>query len=270
MNKSIILTLLLIASLTTLAQDRHFAWSYNTPTLPAGNVDVEAWNTFCTGREEYFFQQLTQRIEFEFGVTDMIQTSLYLNAKHKAIGPMASDASLSMQRSSEFSFSNAWKFFLISPHQQPIGVSAYLEYYLAPGEIELEGKMMVDKLTEKHWFVFNSTVEAEFENEFEKGESKILRETDTEWKLEQTLGYMYNFSSRLGLGLEVRNVSKLAEGQVDYSALFVGPTLFIGSEKYFLIFNILPQIANLARKATSLELSDQERYTFRVLLGVSL
>jgi len=55
MNKSIILTLLLIASLTTLAQDRHFAWSYNTPTLPAGNVDVEAWNTFCTGREEYFF-----------------------------------------------------------------------------------------------------------------------------------------------------------------------------------------------------------------------
>lgn len=268
MKKLVALLALLLAS-QTFAQDRHFAWSYNTPTLPAGNVDIEAWNTFSSGRNDYFYSRLHQRIEFEIGLADGIQTSLYLNAKHSSIGPRATDATTALQRSSSFSFSNAWKFALLNPATHTVGMSAYAEYYLAQGEIELEGKLMFDHMSENHWFVLNSTFEVEFENEFERDGNTIETETEKEYSWETTLGYMYNISHRFGLGFEVRNINAM-KSEWEYSALFAGPSIFLGAEKYFLIFNVMPQIANLKGPHTPLELDAQERFLFRALLGVSL
>ena len=269
-NIPIIVSLLALAISSASAQDRHFAWSYNTPTLPKGNVDIEAWNTFSAGRDGSSFSRLRQRFEFEFGVTDVIQTSLYLNGSHSFTGPRLDGASTAASRSSSFSFSNAWKFHLLSPFDNPLGISTYVEYYLAQGEIELEGKIMLDHITEHHWSVLNTTIEAGFEEEFEMVSGGLASEIEVEWKWETTLGYMYTIGSDFGIGVELRNINAIREGTWEYSALYVGPSVFIGGGKYFLIFNAMPQVANLTGQNKPLELDDQERFAFRALLGISL
>ncbi len=270
MKKTAILIFTVCFIYNSFAQDRHFAWSYNSPTLPKGSVDVEVWNTFSTGRKDYFYKQLHQRLEFEFGVTDGIQTSFYLNAKHRGVGPRDLNAAMALTTNSSYSFSNAWKFYLFNPFDNPLGASVYLEYYLSPGETEIEGKLMLDKITEDHWFVFNSTFELELKNEFEKEVNEIKTETGAEWKWENTFGYLYQLNQHLGVGIEVRNINALNQGTWEYSSVFVGPTIFIGSTKYFFMFNAMPQIANLKGDNKPLELNDQERFAFRVLLGVTL
>src|SRR5204863_9653339 len=63
------------------AQDRNFARTYQSITLPKGNKDIEVWNTFRSGRNN-FYRRIDQRIEFEVGLTDKLQTAFYLNASH--------------------------------------------------------------------------------------------------------------------------------------------------------------------------------------------
>ena len=78
------LCLLIILSIQTLiAQDRQFARTYQSNTLPKGAIDIESWATFRTGRQ-YFYNRLDTRLEFETGLTDKLQTALYFNASHFA------------------------------------------------------------------------------------------------------------------------------------------------------------------------------------------
>ena len=63
---------------TASANERHFAWTYETGVLPAGTAELEPWTTWRVGRESYF-SRFDHRIEFEYGITDRLQTALYLN-----------------------------------------------------------------------------------------------------------------------------------------------------------------------------------------------
>lgn len=265
-----ILFLLLQTIFLTSAQDRHFAWSYNSPTLAKGEVDVEVWNTYSFGRKDYYYSALRQRLEFEFGVTDKIQTSFYLNSKHETKGPKDTTEFIGMSRTSEFSFSNAWKFYLLNPSVNAVGLSAYLEYYLAQGEIELEGKLMIDKFTEKSRYVFNSTLEYEMEFEAENENGKIKTEIEKEVKIENSLGYMFHPKPNFGLGLEVVNRNAIKESVWEYSALYGGPSVFYSKNKFFFIFNIMPQLTNLKGENKPLELNDQEKVLTRVFIGITI
>lgn len=252
------------------AQDRHFAWSYNSPVVGKGNVDIEVWNTYSFGRKDYHYTALSQRVEFEFGVTDKIQTAFYINSKHETRGPKDTSEAIGLTKSSEFSFSNAWKFYLLNPSVNAIGLSAYAEYYLAQGEIELEGKLMVDKFTEKSRYVFNTTLEYELEFEPEADAGKIETEIEKEIKIENALGYMYHPKPNFGLGVEVLNRNAIAESNWEYSALFAGPSVFFSRNKFFFIFNVMPQFANLTGENKPLELFDQEKILSRVFIGITL
>src|SRR5690242_16308368 len=66
---------------SVFSQDRNFARTYQSITLAKGIKDLEVWNTLRTGRDD-FYRRLDQRIEFEVGLTDKLQTALYLNASH--------------------------------------------------------------------------------------------------------------------------------------------------------------------------------------------
>lgn len=273
--KLTLITATLIGANSTflLAQDRHFAWSYNSPTLTKGSVDLEVWNTYSFGRKDYFYSQYWNRLEFEFGVTDKIQTSFYVNSKHKTTGPAKFDTlNASMKKTSTFSFSNAWKFYFLNPSTKPIGMSAYLEYYLAQGEIELEAKLMLDKIIDKHWLVLNSTFEQEFEwepeVETEDGKSEVEMELEKGMKWINEFGYMFHPKPNFGLGIEARNQTEFKEGKAEYSSLFAGPSIFFSRDKFFFTINGMPQLANLAGENTPLELNAQEKFMFRAFIGV--
>jgi len=257
------------------SQDRHFARTYQSITLPKGVKDLEVWNTWRSGRN-YFYRRLDQRIEFELGLTDKLQTAFYFNASHIAAasyididGRIADTASSGISSKSEFSFSSEWKWRLSSADANAVGFALYGELTCAPKETEIEGKIILDKRTEKNIFALNLVGELEWEAEVDHGET----ETEKEVKFETDLAYMHMFKDHFGLGVELRNHNELVKSEWEHSALFGGPTLFFSGTKYFLILNVLPQLASLKKTTDtpgSLVLNEHEKVEVRLLLGFGL
>lgn len=273
MNRIVTVLLLLIAftgiSNVVTAQDRHFSWTYESVTLPKGGIDIEPWVTLFTGRENYYSKYET-RIEFETGLTDKLQTALYMNAKHVTQASTDSTGNIiGLDKSSGYSFSNEWKLNILNPSTAPIGLGLYAEYGISPDEVELEFKLLLDKKTPKSIIAYNFVNEFEFEKEFEKeqnGEGEI--ETEKEYIIENDLAYMYLFKPTFGLGIEARNHNEFVEGEMEHAVVFLGPTLFYSQKNFFAIINVLPQLTNL--KGGGTDLDEHEKFSARILLGISL
>ena len=271
----LILVIVTLSNLTAKAQDRQFARTYQSNTLPKGATDIEAWATWRTGRE-YYYNRLDTRLEFEVGLTDKLQTALYFNTSYSAFGASIDtlgripDTSVSgIFHDSEFSVSSEWKWNIVNPSTHPFGFALYAEFGFSPGEFEIENKLIFDKRTPKSIWALNLVNEYEIKFEVEAGE------TIKEWedKVEIDLAYMFMLKTNFGLGMEVVNSNEIEEGNWNYSALFGGPTLYYAGDNYFLILNLLPQWANLHKTddaPNNLVLNAQERMEIRFILGFSL
>ncbi len=58
--------------------ERHFAYTYESATLPAGSRELEIWTTNRVGREGRF-NRFDNRFEYEVGLADRLLTAFYLN-----------------------------------------------------------------------------------------------------------------------------------------------------------------------------------------------
>lgn len=279
--KGFIAALLFAAvAFTSNAQDRQFVRTYQSLTLPKGATDVEVWNTFRTGRK-YFYTRLDQRLEFEKGISDKLQTAFYMNASHVGVGSyfidstgIVRDTLGAINTASEFSFSNEWKYKFSDPVANTIGSALYGELTLAPEEIELEAKIILDKKINKHLFAMNLVGEWEYELENDNGEVELEMEA---MPVEVDFAYMYSFKPNFGLGVEAMYSSEFEKEhgggmEIEKSALFAGPTLFWSGERTFLILNVFPQVANMHKEDgnnESLDLMNYEKFDARILFGLS-
>ena len=75
-----VLGIAVVARPTAAASERHFTYTYESSVLRPGGREIEPWNTFRLGKSD-FYSRLDTRIEAELGLTDRLQTSLYLNFK---------------------------------------------------------------------------------------------------------------------------------------------------------------------------------------------
>src|SRR5258708_7440161 len=57
---------------------RHFTYLYEAPTSPPGSVEMENWLTWGRTTNPARSDQIDLRHEFEFGVTDKFQASIYV------------------------------------------------------------------------------------------------------------------------------------------------------------------------------------------------
>lgn len=261
---SLFIISLCIVNIKTIAQDRVFAYMYGSNNLAKGMKDVEVWNTLHLGRD-YLYRKLESRVEFEIGLSNRVQTSFYLNYKQE-FGAPAGESSLS---SPKISFSNAWKVKLTDAVAHPIGSSVYAEYYIAANELELEGKVILDKRMGKHYVDFNGIVENEWEWEVEDS----ITEIESEFKFELDLGYMYFINKSWGIGIEARNHNIVQEGTLNYSAFFAGPTLSYTADRFWLLFNILPQVSKFKSINTNddwRDLTKHEMVQFRLIFAYNL
>lgn len=274
--RTILFFFILHFSISSFSQDRNFVQTYQSITLPQGVKDLEVWNTFRSGRD-YFYRRLDQRVEFEVGLTDKLQTSVYLNASHIGAGSFieSSDgkiipdtSSSGIETTSEFSFSNEWKWRLSSPDANAVGLALYGEFTFSPNQTEIEGKIILDKRIEKNIFAMNLVTELESAATIDHGEKGTKKATE----LEADLAYMHMFKNNFGLGIELRNNNEIEQSNWNFSAMFGGPTLFFSGNKYFMILNVLPQWANLKKTSDapgSLVLNEHEKIEVRLLLGFS-
>jgi hypothetical protein len=202
---------------------------------------------------------MDQRIELEVGLTDRLMTALYLNGKTVA----QPDASGSIGVSTEWgSISSEWKYKLLDPVADALGVALYAEGTAAMDELELEGKLIFDKKVGPVLFAGNIVVENEW--------GFAVGSVGSELFLELDLAGSYFLTDRLSLGVELRNHNAFpAGGGLEHSALFAGPVIAYGEKTWWMAFTFLPQLPALKQSpaATTLILDSLEKYNARLLFS---
>lgn len=248
------------------ANERRFAFTYETPVLSPGARELEIWNTYRSGRPSYF-RRLDQRIELEFGVADRLMTAFYLNYEWKVGDENGTGVGGGLATEQTASIANEWKYKLLDRVADPLGVALYGEYTLGLSEQEVEFKVILDKQAGRFLLAGNLIGEYEWEDELEDG----VLETEKELKLGVSGGISYAMSAHFSMGLEVVQQNVLVEGRVEHAALFAGPVLSYATEEWWATFSLLPQVTAFKGERTDgLDLEEFERAQARLLLSFHL
>ncbi|RME44370.1 MAG: hypothetical protein D6795_18020, partial [Deltaproteobacteria bacterium] len=216
------------------ASERRFTYTYGSDVVNAGAVEFEPWTTFRVDRDG-FYNRMDHRLEFEVGLTDRLQTAWYFNFK-------AISQDEGMDRVTEFEWDGVsweWKFKVLDPVADPIGVGLYFEPGIAPGEAEIEAKLILDKRIGDLYTAFNAVFEHEWAFE-EQGE------TEREIAGEFDLGVTYFVTPAFSAGIEVRNHNEFPSGEgFEHSALFAGPAVSYATSDWWATLTVLPQLPAL-------------------------
>jgi len=261
-----VVVICLVASDKSIANERRFAYTYESLVLPYGAMEIELWTTPRLMRDHYFVR-FDQRLEHEVGLGKDVQSAFYLNALGQA-----ETSDIGLVKKSEFrGVSWEWKWKVSDPSANWIGSALYGEVTFMPHELELEAKVILDRWLGPVLLAYNLVGEFELEAESDKG-------ADLEWErvgfVENVLGVSYQVHSRCGIGLEVLNRNRFAENRLDYSAILLGPTLSASAGRWWVVLTFLAQLPSLRNSEgsphKSLVLDDLERYQARLLLGYHL
>lgn len=251
---------------TGAANERRFAYVYESPVLSPGARELEIWNTYRSGKE-YMFRRLDQRIEMEFGVADRLMTAFYLNYEwvtRDDNGVLPGGVVVTGQSAS---ISNEWKYKIADRVADPLGAAVYAEYTLGLHERELEMQVILDKQIGRFLFAGNLVGEQEWEDDLVNG----VTETERELKLGIRGGISYNVSGQFSFGLEVVEQSILTEGSVEHAALFAGPVLSYATDEWWATLTAMPQVtAFKGETVDGLDLGEFERSQVRLLLSFHL
>jgi hypothetical protein len=239
------------------ASERHFAYTYESAVLRPGTRELEPWTTFRLGRSA-FYSRLDARLEAELGLTDRLQTAFYLNLSSTLSG--AADGRVSHTELQ--GVSSEWKLKLSDPVADRIGAAAYLELTAGPSEVELEGKLILDKRAGRLLGALNLVAEHEWSFEEPQTEREKTFEVDA-------AGCVF-LTPRLTAGLELRSHTVVPPaGETTRSALFFGPTISYAKDDWWVTVSVLPQIRALAGASNGhLDLVEHERVEVRILAGV--
>ena len=120
----------LLTARSALADERFFTYIQDADVIPKGGWEFEQWVTFRKGYLEgnHQFDQFLWdfREEMEYGFTDKLSGSMYLNFQQEQI--VAQESGLA--DSSKFSFkgvSAEVKYQLLNPFTDPVGIALYFE-----------------------------------------------------------------------------------------------------------------------------------------------
>lgn len=244
------------------ASERQFTYTYGSAVLPPGSLELEPWTTFRVGRDA-FYSRMDNRLEFEMGVADGLQTAWYFNWTTTA----QDDNGTRAEASAFTGVSSEWKLNLSDPVADAVGSSVYVEFTGGPSEFEAEAKLIFDKRWDKVVLACNVVGEHEWEFAHEG--------TEREAAVELTLGAAYLVSPRASIGVELRDSNAIKPGEGwEHSALFAGPTFSYAHERWWSAVTVLPQLYKLKGNdqdaGRKLVLSDHEQLEARVLFGFHL
>lgn len=257
LRKFALVAVTLSFAVPTFAGESPFGYVYTTDTHPRGEREFEQWLTRRHGQSRGDYDLWQARTEFEYGITDRLQTALYLNYDHvsafhnRADGttgpgafiPDSVDPDARYRRTFFQSFSNEWIYRVLSPYKDPIGLALYIEPTWGPDERELETKLILQKnfLEDRLVWAANLTAAAEKE--------RFHGDWENEGELEFTTGLAYQVAPGWHAGLEYRHHRGyegrgFSAAKRVYAVNFIGPSVHYASRKWWLTATFLSQIAN--------------------------
>jgi hypothetical protein len=269
-NLSVLCLLVVFATELVNAQDRIFTYTYQSQVLGPQQYEIEVWNTLRWGRPNYY-RSLVQRVEFETGLARNLQTAFYLNFNSTSAATAASGSpptGASLESGTELSFSNEWKYKLLDPVADPVGLALYGEFTIGSAEFELEPRLILDKVTGITTLALNISAEFESETEIHPDGSE---ETEHSTEVHVNFAAGFRIAAGVHLGIEVFSKNGLTDGELGYSALYAGPTISYAVDRFWANVTFMPQLGAL-KGATSdgLVLTGAERYQTRLLIAYAL
>jgi len=265
LKRSILIVFGLTGMILAQAQDRIFTYTYQSNVLNKGQNELESWHTIRTGRDD-FYLRYDNRTEYEIGLGSNLQTAFYLNLGSKTV-TITSDSIKSLSTSNNLGFSNEWKFKLLDPVANVMGLALYGEVGISTDEIEVEGKIIVDKKIGIFTIAFNGVYEQEFAPEYKNQE--------LEWETEQKLDGYLAFACFLGSGFHLTQENAIKNvfdgGQIAHSALYSGIGFSYSMDKFWVNFTAMPQITSFnGATNNNLNLNEYEKIQFRLLFSFML
>jgi hypothetical protein len=256
-----VLSLVLLLGTVASANERRFTYTYESAVLPQGARELELWTTSRLGRDGYY-SRIDQRLELEVGLTDRLMTALYWNGKAVAAPDAAGDIAIETEWGS---FSSEWKYKLLDPVADALGLAIYGELTAATDELELEAKLILDKRVGRLLLAGNLVVEYEFGF----GATEVEREA----AIEVDLALTYFLNDRLSLGLEARNHNLIVpDGGLVASALFAGPVIAFSEKNWWVALTFQAQLPAIsgATPGYPINVDEHERFHTRLLFSFHL
>jgi hypothetical protein len=264
-KRTLLLLLTLSIAISSYAQDRLFTYTYQSSVLNKGQRELESWNSFRTGKEDYY-ARLDNRTEYEIGLGKNLQTAFYLNLT-SITSTIIDNSNKSLSTENEIGFSNEWKLKLLDPVANPLGAAIYGEVGIFSNEIELEGKVILDKKIGNFTIAANGVYEQEFAPGFVNNELKWQKEK----KIEGYLAFAYSLSPKFSLTLENAYKNLFLERELTNSAVFSGLGFSYVQDKFWVNFTVMPQISSFkGAKTNNLDLNEYEKIQLRLLFSFTL
>lgn len=257
-------TLGILAAAPAQANERHFTYVYETNVLAPGVIEIEPWSTMRLGKDRYY-TGIDNRLEFEVGVAENLQTALYINF---GVEGARTDAGI-VSGANHKGISSEWKWKLSDAVADAVGSALYFEGTLGSDELELEGKVLLDKRVGPWHVAFNAIYELE-RNDAED----IL-----EHKVAATAGVTYFLSQYMTVGLEAMDFNIFepekvgGSAELEHGAVFAGPVLGWSRGNAWLAASLTPQLfgyGGAVPAGRGLNLDDFERVQARLLMGFHL
>ena len=260
---------------TAFAQDRMFAFTYQSNVLNKGGFDLEFQNELLSGKKGAFSpyafgQSLNQRIEFEVGLGHNVQTSFYLNSE---LFNYADTSMNELAQELKISFSNEWKWKIADPVANSIGFALYEEIEVGGNNFESETKLIADKRWGNDLVAFNAVAVYEIEREVALEDGKLDMEWEQSYPMEFDLAYMHFFTPQFGLGVEMVNNNEMnkEDGWMN-SVLYGGLSMHAQTGRFFANLSALPQLSNLHKTdfaPGNMDLDGGQKLSTRLIIGYS-
>lgn len=264
------------------ADENFFGYVYGSETLPRGGKEIYQWITVRDDKGVGTYRGVDLKTEFEYGFTDRLQGSLYLNAvQHKIQGsaPLDSNGDPEYPDTNTLRFQGvqtSLKYNILSPFKDAFGFAVYIEpgyskVHKVSGRPEdtysLETKLIAQKnfLDDQLVWAANFTVEPEWRR------WQDVDESEKELEVEFTTGLSYRFAPKWFAGVEARHHSEYPGfKEREHWAVFAGPSLHYGAKRWWWTLTWLPQIEGAPvdpARSDSLHLDEHEKNEYRLKVG---
>lgn len=261
------------------AHEEPFAWTRGAQVEARGEWEIEQWITTRLGKKSGDYVGLDLSTEIEYGVTDHLQTALYLNNRyHHLRGVEGGHETFDDREAFNFDgVSGEVKWQLSDAFREPWGLALYFEPGFArfggvSGEREdkvfLEFKGIVERHFLDHRLIaaFNYTCEPEWERE--SGE-----DWETALEMAWNLGLSWQLAPGWRVGLEARLDTEFEDadlGHAEFSSFSLGPTIHHSGGSWFATLSVLPQLTGWpdAPGTAGRHLDDREQVEIRAKIGV--
>lgn len=227
-----------------LGADRHFIYNYESNNLGAGERDLETYTWYLFGRDR-FYSAMNQSIEFEAGLDEGVQSSLYVNFT-QVFADQGNGAQLDTTGPVLDGISNEWKFKLMDSSADAFGLGLYLEPEFEPDDFELETKVIVDKNMGSWLWTFNLLAAPAFDYA-DTNESLLIR---------PSLGAGLFLTNSVFIGFEAMD-ENFYDDQPMRSVFSMGPCIQYSGKNWWAELCFMPQLSNIGN--TALDFTDSQR-----------